>query len=195
MPFSSAFGRIRVDWSERGERQEFAFRNDGVGGSNPSCGTRHNLRISRQKSVLRRVAAVRVFGNSHDFSHVEAPLFSQVETPLGGFPPGAMMPQRNDSALQVAGSSFVQIKRFNLSVAWDTAIARVARLLARSERSQRRACNPHHRRLYGRRINRASSPVQPTSMVNRRRGMQASTAELAARNLKVIGSNPIPATK
>jgi hypothetical protein len=81
-----------------------------------------------------------------------------------------MMPQCGDSALEVAESSFVQIKRFNLSAAWDTAIARVARLLMRLERSQHHACNPHHRRLYGRRINRASSPVRPTPMVKTRSG-------------------------
>ena len=39
MPFSTAFGRIHVNWSEPGELQEFAFRNDGVGGSISFCGT------------------------------------------------------------------------------------------------------------------------------------------------------------
>jgi hypothetical protein len=46
------------------------IRNDGVGASNPSCGTSKKSRQIRTLLALRRIAAVRVFGNSHDFSHV-----------------------------------------------------------------------------------------------------------------------------
>src|SRR6476620_11860236 len=50
---------------------EHVIRNDGVGGSNPSCGTRHNLWASRQKSVFSYVVAVRVFWKPHDVSHID----------------------------------------------------------------------------------------------------------------------------
>jgi hypothetical protein len=45
------------------------IRNDGVGGSNPSCGTSYKAPKTRHKLTLWRFGAVRVFGDSHDFSH------------------------------------------------------------------------------------------------------------------------------
>jgi hypothetical protein len=50
--------------------REHIIRNDGVGGSNPSCGTSNKPRQIKTLWALRQIAAVRVFGNSHDFSHV-----------------------------------------------------------------------------------------------------------------------------
>jgi hypothetical protein len=46
------------------------LRNDGSGGSNPSCGTSNKSREIRSLWALRQIAAVRIFGNLHDFSHL-----------------------------------------------------------------------------------------------------------------------------
>jgi hypothetical protein len=57
--------------SRRMVSSRHVLRNDGVGGSNPSCGTSKKTRQIRTLWAFRRIAAVRVFGNSHDFLHVE----------------------------------------------------------------------------------------------------------------------------
>jgi hypothetical protein len=50
--------------------EEPIIRNDGGRGSNPSCGTSNKSRQIRTLWAVRQTAAVRVFRNSHDFSHV-----------------------------------------------------------------------------------------------------------------------------